>query len=75
MLSPSSRSIDRLLKRELYEEAGVEQSWVVDPEEPSTTVWRRGPAGFDVPQPVTGSEPLVLSDPLPMTVVPPDLLR
>ena len=75
VLSPSSRSIDRLLKRDLYEQAGVEQYWVVDPDEPSITVWRRGPEGFDAPQTVTGSERLELSGPLTLAVVPLDLLR
>ena len=39
VLSPSSRSIDIVLKRALYEQAGVEQYWVVDPLEPAVTIW------------------------------------
>ncbi len=35
ILSPSSRGIDRLLKRERYERAGVACYWILDPVEPS----------------------------------------
>jgi len=35
VLSPSSRSVDRVLKREPYQQAGVAAYWVVDPEEPT----------------------------------------
>jgi Uma2 family endonuclease len=50
VLSPSSRSIDRLLKRELYEQAGVAQYWLVDPAEPSVTVWSRIGEGYADPE-------------------------
>ncbi len=36
--SPSTRSIDRDLKRRAYEERGVPSHWLVDPDEPSVTV-------------------------------------
>jgi Uma2 family endonuclease len=36
--SPSTRSIDRDLKRRAYEERGVPSYWLVDPDEPSVTV-------------------------------------
>lgn len=39
VLSPSSRSIDHVLKREMYEQAGVLAYWIVDPSVPSVTVW------------------------------------
>ncbi len=39
VISPSSRSIDSVLKRSLYEQAGVGQYWLVDPEEPTVAVW------------------------------------
>lgn len=40
VLSPSSRSVDLVLKRSLYEQAGVQHYWVVDPEGPTVTGWR-----------------------------------
>jgi Uma2 family endonuclease len=36
--SPSTRSIDRDLKRRAYEERGVPSYWLIDPDEPSVTV-------------------------------------
>lgn len=39
VLSPSSRSVDLVLKRELYQQAGVECYWVIEPEEPSMRSW------------------------------------
>lgn len=39
VLSPSSRSVDLVLKRELYEQAGVQCYWVVDPFELTLRAW------------------------------------
>ena len=39
VLSPSSRSIDLVLKRELYEQAGVQSYWVVDPDDLMLRAW------------------------------------
>lgn len=39
VLSPSSRSVDLVLKRELYEQAGVRSYWVVDPDELTVRAW------------------------------------
>ena len=73
VLSPSSRSIDVVLKRSLYEQAGVEQYWVVDPLEPSVTVWTLRDSSY--------GEPLVVTDgaavdgPVSVVLDPRDLLR
>lgn len=39
ILSPSTRSVGLVLKRALYEEAGVDSYWVADPVEPSIRAW------------------------------------
>jgi Uma2 family endonuclease len=39
VLSPSSRSVDLVLKRELYEQARVAAYWVVDPTAASLRAW------------------------------------
>lgn len=39
VLSPSSRRIDRVLKRERYERAATPAYWIVDPEGPSLTAY------------------------------------
>jgi Uma2 family endonuclease len=75
VLSPSSRSIDVVLKRALYEQAGVEQYWIVHPDEPSLTVWRRGSDGFDEPEVVSGDAVLWLDSPVPVEVRPSELIR
>lgn len=75
VLSPSSRSIDRVLKRELYEQAGVEQYWLVDPDEPSVTVWTRTGSGFGEPRRAVGDEVLELAAPLCTTVIADHLTR
>ena len=45
ILSPSTRPRDERLKRDLYERAGVEEYWLVDPENDSVTVHRRAGGG------------------------------
>jgi Uma2 family endonuclease len=46
ILSPSTRPGDERLKRDLYERVGVEEYWLVDPEEDVVTVYRRDAEGF-----------------------------
>ena len=75
ILSPSSRSVDNVLKRALYEQSGVGQYWVVDPDEPSITVWTLVDGSYDAGRVVRGTEPLAVREPFGVTVVPQDLLR
>jgi Uma2 family endonuclease len=42
VLSPSSRRGDRVVKRRLYQERGVETYWIVDPDARVVEVWRPG---------------------------------
>ncbi len=42
ILSPSTASRDRGVKRKLYERQGVEQYWIVDPEVAAVEVWAFG---------------------------------
>jgi len=72
ILSPSSRSMDLVLKRELYEQAGVASYWVVDPAVPSITVWD-GPS-YGEPRVVTGDDLLVLDLPFAIRLTPSSLL-
>ncbi len=74
VLSPSTRSVDLLLKRGVYAESGVEAYWVVDPLEPSVQAWRlldgeRADAGR-----ASGDEVLELTTPFPFRVQPSALL-
>lgn len=74
VLSPSSRSVDLVLKRELYEQAGVECYWVVDPEDLTLRVWVRQD-GRLVEQPVDLTSPTVLPGPVPVRCEAADLVR
>ncbi|MEK7667314.1 MAG: Uma2 family endonuclease [Gemmatimonadota bacterium] len=44
VLSPSSRRGDRVLKRRLYQQHGVETYWIVDPDRHTVEVWHPGNA-------------------------------
>ena len=46
ILSPSTRLRDRRLKRDLYERVGIEEYWLVDPDDDSVEIYRRGAEGF-----------------------------
>lgn|SRR5262245_4597654 len=46
VLSPSSRRIDLILKRAVYEQAGVGSYWVIDPGVPSLDVFRLEGDGY-----------------------------
>ncbi len=71
VLSPSSRSIDRILKYARYAEAGVEHYWIIDPDEPSLTAYRLRPDGSyeQVAHPI-GDEPYEATEPVIVTVIP-----
>ncbi len=73
VLSPSSRSVDRVLKRELYEQAGVAAYWVVDPAVPSVTVWLLVDGRYGDPLVVEGAGVLSLDQPFPVRLVPAEL--
>src|SRR5258708_31594543 len=40
ILSPSSRKLDEVIKRKLYERSGVDEYWIVDPELDLVKVYR-----------------------------------
>ena len=74
VLSPSSRSIDWVLKRELYEQAGVAAYWVVDPAVPSVTIWLLADGHYGEPLVVAGADVLSLDQPFPVRLTPSELL-
>lgn len=49
ILSPSTRSRDERLKRDLYERKGVEEYWVVDPEAETIKLYRADGGGYGRP--------------------------
>ena len=54
ILSPGTQSRDRRLKRELYERAGVQEYWMVDPETDEVVVCRREGKAFLAPERYAG---------------------
>jgi len=49
ILSPSTKSRDRKLKRDLYERVGVREYWVVDPEGDQVEIYRGSDNRFETP--------------------------
>jgi Uma2 family endonuclease len=74
VLSPSTRSVDRLLKHGVYAESGVASYWVVDPLVPSVEVWRLEDGSYEAAGSATGDEELRVDEPFPVSLVPSALL-
>lgn len=74
VLSPSSRSIDLVLKRELYEQARVQCYWVVDPDALTVRAWLLQD-GHLVERPVDITMPTILPGPVPARCQAADLVR
>jgi Uma2 family endonuclease len=70
VLSPSTRRIDRILKRARYEAAGTPSYWVVDPDEPSLTAWELRDGAYVEVATVRGDEAFEASLPFPVSVTP-----
>ena len=75
VLSPSTRGIDQLLKRDRYERAGVEHYWIVDPAVPSLLALRVEHGTYEVLADVSGDESWTSAEPVAVTVVPSALVR
>jgi Uma2 family endonuclease len=74
VLSPSTRSVDLLLKHGVYAESGVASYWVVDPAVPSVRAWRLHDGAYVAVGVAEGAQALELAEPFPVRVVPQDLL-
>ncbi len=74
VLSPSTRSVDLLLKHGVYAESGVQAYWVVDPLVPSVRAWTLVDGAYVEVGRAEGVEVLALDAPFPVRVVPADLL-
>jgi len=74
VLSPSSRGIDLLLKKDRLERAGCAHYWVVDPLEPSLTGWTLTDGQFRQVARAVGDEAFSVDEPFAVRVVPADLV-
>jgi Uma2 family endonuclease len=70
VLSPTGRSLDLSVKREIYRKAGVPQYWIVDPDVPALTVLRLEAGRYVEVARVVGDERFDTHEPFPVTVVP-----
>lgn len=75
VLSPSSRGIDLLLKKDRLERAGGAHYWVVDPLEPSITGWTLTDGQFRQVARAVGDEAFSVEEPFEVRVVPADLVE
>jgi len=64
ILSSTHRRHDEVTKRNLYEQAGVGEYWLVDPEAETVKVFRREGARFGRPQLLSARDGDLLSSPL-----------
>jgi Uma2 family endonuclease len=64
ILSPSSRRSDEIVKRHRYEQLGVLEYWIVDPQQRTVRVFRRAGELFAAPEEFSASDGDVLITPL-----------
>lgn len=74
VLSPSTLVIDRGIKREAFERAGVPAYWLVDPDGPSLTAYELAGEDYAQVAHVTGDESWTAARPFEMTLTPARLL-
>ncbi|TWD82339.1 Uma2 family endonuclease [Kribbella amoyensis] len=74
VLSASTKRIDVMLKWSRLEAAGCPAYWVVDPDTPSLIGWELRDGAYAQVAKVAGDEPVVLTSPYDVTVVPADLI-
>lgn len=74
VLSPSTRRIDLLLKRDRLQSAGAPSYWIVDPVEVSITVLELVDGAYVEVARAVGDEVCEVSKPYPLAIVPSALL-
>ncbi|MEJ7774419.1 MAG: Uma2 family endonuclease [Nocardioidaceae bacterium] len=73
--SPATAGRDAVLKRSGYARLGIRSYWLVDVDEPSIRVLRWRAGGYDDVAFAAGDEPLHVSEPFPVDLVPSQLVR
>lgn len=75
MFSPSSVLYDLNYKKATYQRLGVQNYWVIDPEEPTLTAFELDDAGvYRQVAEIKGAEVFEARHPFPVRVVPLELL-
>jgi Uma2 family endonuclease len=73
VLSPSTRRVDLLLKRDRLQAAGVPSYWLVDPDEPSVLVLELRDGVYVEVARAVGEQECHVERPYPLTIVPAQL--
>lgn len=68
VLSSSTRSIDLVLKRDLYEQSGVRHYWVADPATRTLTMWDLVDGRYAAPQVVSDAQVVTIVAPVSLTI-------
>jgi Uma2 family endonuclease len=76
ILSPSTRSRDLVRKKRLYERAGIQSYWVIDPDEDAIamTAWELRDGRYQVVAAIAGDEEWEATAPYDVRVVPSQLV-
>lgn len=74
VLSPSTRGVDLLLKKDRLERAGCAHYWVVDPDAPSVTAWNLGDGAYRQAARAVGDERFETLVPFPIGFTPASLV-
>lgn len=75
VLSPSTRAVDRTLKRQVLQEAGVPSYWLVDPDELVLTALELVDGTYEQVGNVRGDAVFAAAQPFPVEIVPSRLSR
>jgi len=74
VLSPSTRRFDLGMKKDLYAESGVENYWIIDPEQVTLTAFHLGDEGYEQVAMVKDKESVTLTEPFAVTITPATLV-
>jgi Uma2 family endonuclease len=74
VLSPSTRRIDLLLKRDRLQAAGVQSYWLADPDDCSVTVLELRDGVYAEVARAAAQQAIEVTSPFPLRIVPADLL-
>jgi len=75
VLSPSTRGIDLLLKKDRLLRAGCAHYWVVDPDEPSIVAWALTDGAYHEAARASGEQTFSVTEPFAFSVAPDDLVH
>lgn len=74
VLSPSTRGVDLLLKKDRLARAGCPHYWVVDPDVPSVIAWELVDGAYREVARATGEESFEVDSPFPVSFAPASLV-